>query len=278
MAVVRREGDWRLEKKNEGIYEITYQKKAQMKVLTPEYSPERRNIPMIDAIPVREVGSYSEAEGLFEEKAHGGSPIGFSQFNAGGSSTTDTGIGSLYEDMSLGGGESESLEDINLPPGGLSLVLLLVGGLVLSQTGFDPGSIVFLAGMGFVVSGVVILGWAGVLYRTNGWSDAYEFLVTVDEDQSNSDSTDESVTTPPTPQKLKDKLYFDRANQRCEWCEERIDHPDVHHIKPRSEGGPNNPGNLIVLCQNCHRKADRNAIPRSKLKAKVKRLPEITSD
>ncbi|WP_425607549.1 HNH endonuclease [Natrinema zhouii] len=38
---------------------------------------------------------------------------------------------------------------------------------------------------------------------------------------------------------------------------------------PRSEGGPNMPKNLIVLCPNCHRKADSGTISRSKLKYRV---------
>lgn len=62
-----------------------------------------------------------------------------------------------------------------------------------------------------------------------------------------------------------DELYFERANRKCEWCEEPIDSHETHHIKPRSEGGPNDPENLIVLCPNCHDKADRGMLSRSKL-------------
>jgi 5-methylcytosine-specific restriction endonuclease McrA len=40
---------------------------------------------------------------------------------------------------------------------------------------------------------------------------------------------------------------------------------DVHHILPRSEGGTNRDGNLIVLCPTHHRLADRGAIPRKRL-------------
>lgn len=80
--------------------------------------------------------------------------------------------------------------------------------------------------------------------------------------------------TPPAPEKLKNDLYFDRANQCCEWCETWVDQPHVHHIKPRREGGPNNRMNLIVLCPNCHTKADRGAISRSKLKAKLRRIDD----
>ncbi|WP_083252731.1 HNH endonuclease [Haladaptatus sp. W1] len=76
---------------------------------------------------------------------------------------------------------------------------------------------------------------------------------------------------PPPTTTLKNELYFERANRRCEWCDERVDSPDIHHIKPRAEGGQNHSENLIVLCPNCHRKADRGAISRSKLKYQVKK-------
>ncbi|MFP8958140.1 HNH endonuclease [Natrialbaceae archaeon A-CW3] len=67
-------------------------------------------------------------------------------------------------------------------------------------------------------------------------------------------------------------MYFERASQKCEWCDERVDHPEVHHIRPRSEGGPNTRSNLIVLCPGCHRKADSGGISQTKLRAKVRRL------
>ena len=77
--------------------------------------------------------------------------------------------------------------------------------------------------------------------------------------------------TNPTPENLKNELYFERANQHCEWCEEWVDTPEIHHIVPRSEGGKNTAGNLIVLCPNCHRKADRGVLSRSKLEYKLNR-------
>ncbi len=83
-----------------------------------------------------------------------------------------------------------------------------------------------------------------------------------------------SEKTDPTPENLKNELYFERANQHCEWCEERVDTPEIHHIVPRSEGGKNTASNLIVLCPNCHRKADRGVISRSKLEYKLNRKME----
>ena len=37
----------------------------------------------------------------------------------------------------------------------------------------------------------------------------------------------------------------------CGWKEATC---DIHHIKPKKEGGTNDNSNLIVLCPNCHRK------------------------
>ena len=83
-----------------------------------------------------------------------------------------------------------------------------------------------------------------------------------------------SEKTNPAPENLKNELYFERANQRCEWCEEWVDTPEIHHIVPRSEGGINTAENLIVLCPNCHRKADRGVLSRSKLEYKLNRQME----
>lgn len=89
---------------------------------------------------------------------------------------------------------------------------------------------------------------------------------------SSSSNTNDTDKTPPAPESLKSDLIFDRAEQKCEWCEERTDSPEVHHIKPRSEGGPNTKDNLIVLCPECHRKADTDYLSETKLKQKVKRI------
>lgn len=45
-----------------------------------------------------------------------------------------------------------------------------------------------------------------------------------------------------------------RANQGCMLCEWNEATCDIHHIKPKKEGGDNSNSNLIVLCPNCHRK------------------------
>lgn len=116
----------------------------------------------------------------------------------------------------------------------------------------------------------------GKKYQDEGIQAAIDYAITapIEENESGDgspSSEDETEKTPPAPEKLKNELYFERADKECEWCGKDIDSPDVHHIKPREEGGPNKPSNLIVLCPNCHRKADSGVISRSKLKYQVRK-------
>jgi len=51
------------------------------------------------------------------------------------------------------------------------------------------------------------------------------------------------------PPKIRDELLVE-AQHRCTICSERCF--EVHHILEQSEGGTDEPDNLIVLCPNCH--------------------------
>lgn len=282
MGVVRRESDWRLEKQEEGLYEITYQQDLQAIAVTPDYSSGMMDDLAVSTVPVHEVNSYAEAEGLFEEHAHGGQPAGMGLLGGGGgrasspSSPIDADLAATDLSLDLGDGDGDDLEG-SLPPGGLAVALIFVGGLVLSQSGFSPGEPMFLLGAGIGGIGVAILAWAGIIFRTQGWAAALDFLVTVDDEETSGGSTsstsDEPETTPPTPESLKNELIFGRANQYCEWCTDgSLDNPEVHHITPRNEGGPNDPDNLIVLCPTCHRKADNGGVSRTKLRGKLSHI------
>lgn len=281
MGVVRREGDWRLEKQEEGLYEITYQQEPQTIAVTPDYSPGMVDDLAVSTVPVHEVNSYTEAEGLFEEHAHGGQPAGMGLLGGGGRASSPSSpidADSAAPDLSFdhGEGDGDSLED-SLPPGGLAVAFIFAGGLFLSQSGFSPGEPMFLLGAGIGGIGVAVLAWAGIIFRTQGGAAALDFLVTVDDEETSGSSTsntsDEPETTPPTPESLKNELIFERADQYCEWCTDGpLDNPEVHHIIPRNEGGPNDPDNLIVLCPTCHRKADNGGISRTKLRGKMKHI------
>lgn len=269
MAVVRREGEWRLEKTDEGIYEVTYDRQAEVKIVTPEYSPtgfadERREF----AIQVREVDSFSEAKSVFEEHAAGGAPRAGFGTGLGGGGGGSSG-GSEFDSF-----EAADLEDV--PAGAVVLVSLFLGGYLLFRNGFAPDSNVFLFAAGLVTVGIGGLGWTYVLYQRKGMGAATEFLVSTGDDSA-STTDDETEKTPRAPESLRNELFFGRADQNCEWCGDSTDNPEVHHIEPRSEGGPATPRNLIVLCPSCHSKADQGVPSRTKLKHKVRRLETARS-
>lgn len=44
-----------------------------------------------------------------------------------------------------------------------------------------------------------------------------------------------------------------RDQGRCRWCG-TTDDLNIHHVRYRSEGGPDTPRNLITLCFTCHKK------------------------
>ncbi|MFB6200106.1 MAG: hypothetical protein ABEJ83_04455 [Candidatus Nanohaloarchaea archaeon] len=80
MGVVRREGKWALEKKQDGVYIITARDEPQAKVITDEYVPEsdfsdERNDMMIEVI---EVSDFDEAKEVFDDYRKGGGGGGFS--------------------------------------------------------------------------------------------------------------------------------------------------------------------------------------------------------
>lgn len=269
MGVVRREADWRLEKHAEGVYEITFQRDPQMKIVTSDAPPRRRESGILETVPVRRVSTFNEAEGLFEEKAHGPPPLG-----AGYSSTGDPTNSTVRDPIGL----DTDLDLEEVPPSGIGLGFLLAGAFIIYAFRETGNSLVLLFGMGFMLIGLLPFVYAGYQFREEGWRSAWDFLVTVENENGLTQSSSEDTEkTPPTPEKLRHRLIFDRAGQECEWCEKQYDHLQVHHIEPRREGGPNKPENLIVLCPNCHENADRGAITDSKLKAKVERLPDVVA-
>lgn len=61
------------------------------------------------------------------------------------------------------------------------------------------------------------------------------------------------------------------VNQTCEIPRCKNKAHDIHHIRPRKEGGDDIPSNLIVLCANHHRDAHDGKITRTKLTERVKK-------
>lgn len=259
MGVVRREESWRLEKREDGIYEVTYQEQPELKIITSDYSQrgfvdERTDF----SVPTEEVDSFSDAESIFENMVEGKSPVeGAGGPVIGGGGASDIELSDSEGDLS------------DAPPAALLAGGLLAGGFLIAESGLATSSPMFLIGAALLILplGVGVLTYR--VYNDQGPSEAVDFLLNGADDEEGSGSDGEATKTPPAPENLRNDLYFERANRQCEWCDEPVDSPDVHHIKPRDEGGPNEPKNLIVLCPNCHRKADRGMISRSKLRRAI---------
>ena len=57
-----------------------------------------------------------------------------------------------------------------------------------------------------------------------------------------------------------------RDNHQCQYCKKSNIPLNVHHIKPRKDGGTDKPDNLITLCETCHQLYHRGKIILGKIK------------
>ena len=69
---------------------------------------------------------------------------------------------------------------------------------------------------------------------------------------------------PPIPAEIERRVLVE-AGHRCAIPTCRYIEVEIHHIIPWSEGKTHRYGNLIALCANCHRRADRGEIDRKSL-------------
>ncbi|MFC7155494.1 HNH endonuclease [Halomarina halobia] len=211
---------------------------------------------------LRQYDSFDAIQARIDQLNH---ELGIEPANSHSGPQYDIGtVGSSDIDVDL-----EELED--LPPVGILVFAGIVGGfLSLNQ----PLNSMPRLQWGIVVVCVAIIVIVGIRFyqiqASQGLKEGVSWLITPSEQNSNDQSGKSTqAKTPPVSESLRNELYFERADRRCEWCEEHIDSPDVHHIEPRREQGPNEPDNLIVLCPNCHRKADSGSISRSKLRYRI---------
>jgi len=65
---------------------------------------------------------------------------------------------------------------------------------------------------------------------------------------------DANISLTPT---IREYIKKDRDHS-CELCDEDEKPLEIHHRKQKSDGGTNHPDNLILLCQDCHRKHHGN--------------------
>jgi len=80
------------------------------------------------------------------------------------------------------------------------------------------------------------------------------------------------------------KLYVrKRDNYTCQKCNKHIEdlkkkniQLQVHHIKPRSQGGTNVPNNLVTLCEHCHKQVHEYLKKNKTVTFKIKEYKEDT--
>jgi 5-methylcytosine-specific restriction endonuclease McrA len=60
----------------------------------------------------------------------------------------------------------------------------------------------------------------------------------------------------PIPPKVREAVKT-RADFRCELCRKHGEHLHVHHRRLRSQGGTNDPANLLYACYECHNEIHR---------------------
>ena len=78
-------------------------------------------------------------------------------------------------------------------------------------------------------------------------------------------SVGENESRPPIPADLRRRILVE-AGHRCAIPTCRYIEVDVHHIIPWNKCRSHSYDNLIALCPNCHRRADRNDIDRKSLR------------
>lgn len=90
--------------------------------------------------------------------------------------------------------------------------------------------------------------------------------------QNNSTKTTNGRNDNKIPKRMEKKI-FQEANSACPFCGEReISLLDIHHIIPRSQGGPNEELNLILTCKKCHIDIEEGTISVSEIMKKKQEL------
>jgi len=68
--------------------------------------------------------------------------------------------------------------------------------------------------------------------------------------------------------KSTQKKLFQEAQSKCMICvNDDVSVLEIHHMIPYAENPGHDPAHMLVLCSNCHAKADRGEIPREILYA-----------
>jgi len=75
-----------------------------------------------------------------------------------------------------------------------------------------------------------------------------KFCVEIDKESELSELETESKSI---DENIRDTVLR-RDDFKCRWCGREAE--NIHHMKFRSQGGSDNPINLVALCFDCHRK------------------------
>lgn len=107
--------------------------------------------------------------------------------------------------------------------------------------------------------------WAALKAAASGYREVHESWEA--DQQAEQEARDR---TPPLTSYQKSKLKK-AVGLQCEHPQCTISRSlHVHHITPRSQGGGNELGNLIVLCRNHHADADAGSISRATLRELIR--------
>ena len=193
-------------------------------------------------------------------------------FNDGSATTL---IAITYNLTIMGGRSTTQADDEGeLLPIIILIVSVIIGGYMIWER---PGGIdapyIWLGFLALSVGGVIYVAWGfNQVKDEEGVHAAVSWLFSELDDGKTGSTSSKSTTekTPPPSERLKNEIRLDRAEGQCEYCGEETNLLDVHHIKPRSKGGPNTRKNLIALCGSCHKEADNSVISRSALRHKVR--------
>ncbi|MXR50116.1 hypothetical protein GRX03_00635 [Halovenus sp. WSH3] len=174
MGVVKREGDWRLEKRGEGVYEVTYQKDVEVRIYTEDAPPDAQM--GFDTIKTRQVSSYHDAEEIFEQYAHGEQPMGMGTLQAATGETSTTPATT---------GDEITLSEV--PPAGIAFVMIVAGSFTLYLYSQNPMMIFLPVGALMLVAGIGIIAYGLYLGSAEGWREASTFLMTTEQERQNSE-------------------------------------------------------------------------------------------
>ena len=123
------------------------------------------------------------------------------------------------------------------------------------------------AALGWVILGIALALLAFLLYRFPGLRarlfNGLKTAIGRAMHEPTPGSTPQSTRVPPLTQSERD-LFIYYIGNKCEKpdCPERNVH-EIHHIKPREEGGKNTVWNLLLLCPTHHTLAQKNVPSRS---------------